>query len=55
MSARHLLAADNGINQFFKSEKIQTLWDLHQSGTRNYATILWSLFMFELWFQRFMR
>ena len=34
--------------------RLRKIWDIHQSGTRNYATTLWSLLMFELWYREFM-
>ena len=49
-----VFAPNAGIAQLFDRVEIQKLWDLHQAGARNYATILWSLLMFEMWFQEFM-
>ena len=49
-----IFAPNASVAQFFDTVEIQNLWNLHQVGTRNYATILWSLLMFEMWFQEFM-
>jgi asparagine synthase (glutamine-hydrolysing) len=38
---------------FFKPEEVKRMFDLHTSGTRDYAHQLWTLLMLELWFQRF--
>lgn len=49
-----LFASNAGLGHFFNSGPIRRVWDVHQSGKRNYATPLWSLLMFELWYRRFM-
>ncbi|MDR4499784.1 MAG: asparagine synthase (glutamine-hydrolyzing) [Candidatus Scalindua sp.] len=51
----NLLSTDAGVNNFFRKEIILKIWNLHQTCTRNYSTILWSLLMFELWYRKFMR
>jgi asparagine synthase (glutamine-hydrolysing) len=38
---------------FFKPEEVKRMFDLHTSGTRDYAHQLWTLLMLELWFNRF--
>jgi asparagine synthase (glutamine-hydrolysing) len=39
---------------FFKPEYLTTMWQQHQSRQRNFGTNLWTLLMFELWYQQFM-
>jgi asparagine synthase (glutamine-hydrolysing) len=39
---------------FFNPACIQTMWQAHQSGQRNFGTNFWTLLMFELWYRRFM-
>jgi asparagine synthase (glutamine-hydrolysing) len=34
---------------------LERLWRDHQSGRRNYATHLWTILMFELWYRTFMK
>jgi asparagine synthase (glutamine-hydrolysing) len=53
-SAHYLFADDSGIRHFFDMEVLRTFWDLHQSGKRDLATVLWTILMFELWYQQFM-
>ena len=55
MAGQRILAPDSGLQYFFKPAPLKKLWDDHQAGKRNHATILWSLLMFELWHRRFMR
>ena len=54
MAEQYLFAGDSGIRHFFRIDPVRQLWERHQANKRSYATILWSLFMFELWYQEFM-
>jgi len=54
LTAQYLFSRDAEVTHFFRVRSLQKIWDLHQAGTRNYATLLWSLLMFELWYQEFM-
>lgn len=53
MASQSLFNKNAGINHFFKMDEIKKLWNTHLLKKRNYSGILWSLFMFELWFQEF--
>jgi len=46
-----LFASDSGIPFFFNIKSIKKIWDSHQSCKRNYSNVLWTLFMFELWYK----
>ncbi|MDT0582629.1 asparagine synthase (glutamine-hydrolyzing) [Brumicola blandensis] len=43
-----------GLKTVFKESQITTLWDEHLSGKKDHATVLWSMLMFEMWWQRYM-
>ncbi len=49
-----ILGKDSSLNHFFRPEKLASIWNLHQTGKRNYSAILWNLLMFELWFKEYM-
>ncbi|MFQ5751120.1 MAG: asparagine synthase (glutamine-hydrolyzing) [bacterium] len=49
-----MFAPKAGLRHFFNMPELQKLWESHQTGKRNYATLLWSFFMFELWYQQFL-
>ena len=53
MAHHHMFAKDAGLAHFFSMGSLRRIWDKHQAGTRNYATLLWSLFMLELWYREF--
>ena len=50
-----LLDSGNQKRDLFEPRYVRTIWEDHQSGKRNYATHLWTILMFELWYGRFMR
>lgn len=51
MAERCFFSNKTHLGVFFNLAVLEDIWDLHQATTRNYATILWSLLMFELWCQ----
>ncbi len=53
IAEHHLLAKDNGLSNYFDTTKIRDIWNLHQSGSTDYSQELWSLLVFELWWQSY--
>lgn len=50
-----LFRPDNGLSQYFDIAVLRGLWDQHQRGRRDLHHELWSLFMFELWWQAYVK
>jgi asparagine synthase (glutamine-hydrolysing) len=50
-----LFSKGSGVEEFFEMDELRSLWRRHQSGRRNFGTVLWAFFMFELWHERFIR
>ncbi len=48
-----LFLAENGLSNYFKPVEIKNIWLEHQQGIRDHSAALWSLLMFELWWQRY--
>ena len=48
-----LLSSENGLSNYFKPEEIKSIWLEHQQGVRDHSAALWSLLMFEFWWQRY--
>lgn len=48
-----LLDKHSAKHGFFKRDRIENIWMLHQRGKRNLGTNLWGLLMFELWYKKF--
>jgi asparagine synthase (glutamine-hydrolysing) len=43
----------DGHDTFFQKSTIEQIWKQHQNGFRDHSTPLWTLFMFQLWQQKF--
>ncbi|MBI5742133.1 MAG: asparagine synthase (glutamine-hydrolyzing) [Nitrospirae bacterium] len=41
------------MSDFFNVPEIMEIWEKHRMHKANYGTVLWSLFMFSLWFEEF--
>jgi len=51
---RLLMSEDARVNAYFNRGALKGIWEAHQTGARNFATVLWALLMFELWHRRYM-
>ena len=49
-----LLGSSSGIPDFFDVEGIRHIWNQHQGGSDKYGITLWTLFMFQLWWNEYM-
>src|SRR5690606_21627507 len=47
-----LLHQEHGLSDYLDKEAIRNVWNEHQSGSRDYSSELWSMVMFQLWFNR---
>ncbi len=46
---------NNAANQeLFNQAPLKEMWKQHQAGSNTYVSELWSIFMFELWWQQYM-
>lgn len=44
---------ESGIEHFFNMRELRNIWNEHQSGVRDYSSILWSFLMFEIWWKKY--
>ena len=49
-----LLHSEAGLTDYFSRDAIRALWDAHQSGEQDHATLLWTMLMFQLWWEEYM-
>lgn len=49
-----LLNRDDGLCRFFKKEQIAKFWQEHKSEQKDHATVLWSMLMFQMWWDNYM-
>lgn len=50
-----LLSSTAGLCEFFEAKQIHKLWQQHISQNYDHSRVLWSMLMFELWWQRYMK
>ena len=48
-----LFQSENGLSNYFKPVEINNIWLEHQQGIRDHSAALWSLLMFEFWWQKY--
>ena len=53
IAEKFLFANNAGIGNYFQMNVIRDLWDKHQGGKYDFSQELWSLLVFELWWQRY--
>ncbi len=44
----------SGLMKFFKTEEIKRLWSEHLSLAKDNSTVLWSMLMFQMWWDQYM-
>lgn len=54
LAEAELLNSDDGLPRYFKIDAVRALWQDHQSGARDHGALLWSLLMFQLWWNVYM-
>jgi len=42
-----------GLCDYFKMDRVQSLWDEHQTRKQDYSNELWNMVMFQLWYDRY--
>ena len=49
-----LFESQGGLEDFFIIDEITRLWHDHQTRTRDHGAVLWSMLMFQLWWNEYM-
>jgi len=52
-SESRLLHAQQGLNDVFQSSVIHTLWQEHHTSKVDHGIVLWSMLMYQMWFDRY--
>jgi len=55
IAQRYLIDDVKGLSSIFKIEQIENLWYQHQKETKDHSALLWSMLMYEMWWQRYMK
>lgn len=53
IAQRYILGQNTGLSQYFNPQVVLQFWQQHQSGKYQHGTLLWSMLMFEMWYQRY--
>lgn len=53
IAERTLLKADSGIVAVFRKEQIEKIWQQHQQKSQDHGLVLWSMLMYQMWFNRY--
>ena len=48
-----LFTSQHGLPDYFKMDQVRAIWNDHQQGKRDYSSELWSMLMFQLWYDRY--
>ena len=54
LAEQTLFDAEDGLLRFFNMRAVQQLWMQHQQQERDHSALLWSLLMFQLWWNEYM-
>lgn len=48
-----VINANAGLADIFDMQNVKLVWSQHQKGTNNHGIILWSMLMYQLWYNRY--
>ena len=54
ITTRYLVDDIKGLSTIFDAQVITQMWQDHLSNKADHSTLLWSMLMFEMWWQRYM-
>lgn len=55
IAQRFLVDEVEGLKAIFDIGQVKHFWDEHQKGSKDHSTILWSMLMYEMWWQRYVK
>jgi len=55
IAEKYLIADPRGLSEVFELQAIKKYWQDHQDKKADHSTILWSMLMYEMWWQRYMK
>ncbi|MDB2330854.1 asparagine synthase (glutamine-hydrolyzing) [Alteromonas sp.] len=53
LSESKLLQSTKGLNDVFNTASISSIWQEHQSRSKDHGIVLWSMLMYQMWFDRY--
>ncbi|WP_421132054.1 asparagine synthase (glutamine-hydrolyzing) [Alteromonas sp. A079] len=53
LSESRLLQSTKGLNDVFNTTSISSIWQEHQSRSKDHGIVLWSMLMYQMWYDRY--
>ena len=53
LSESKLLQCNEGLSDVFNTATINSIWQEHQSRTKDHGIVLWSMLMYQMWYDRY--
>ena len=53
LSESKLLQCNEGLSDVFNTAAIHSIWQEHQSHTKDHGIVLWSMLMYQMWYDRY--
>ncbi|WP_334031651.1 asparagine synthase (glutamine-hydrolyzing) [Alteromonas sp. P256] len=53
LSESKLLQCNKGLSEIFSTAAINSIWQEHQSRSKNHGIVLWSMLMYQMWYDRY--
>ncbi|WP_334064092.1 asparagine synthase (glutamine-hydrolyzing) [Alteromonas genovensis] len=53
LSESKLLQCNRGLNEVFNTASINSIWQEHQSRSKDHGIVLWSMLMYQMWYDRY--
>ena len=53
LSESQIIDSQRGLNDIFDSGVIKKLWEEHQTRKADHGIVLWSMLMYQMWFERY--
>ncbi len=50
----HFFEKGQGLGQLFRQDHIRLVWDQHQRGLFDHSPVLWTMLMYEIWWQNYL-
>ncbi|WP_032097158.1 MULTISPECIES: asparagine synthase (glutamine-hydrolyzing) [unclassified Alteromonas] len=53
LSKSRIIQTQHGLKDVFRTEMIENIWQEHQSRQQDHGIVLWSMLMYQMWYERY--
>lgn len=54
LAEKVIFGSEGGLKEYFNMPYIQALWNQHQNESDDHSTVIWSMLMFQMWWNAYM-